>query len=298
MEVLRRPAEGRAWSCYRLVGDPSAQRDFAGGICDCDGRARRRGATRRFSRRSAGACRHDFRVASGAQSDSSGSQRQPWGPSGCVALRPAHGSLRASAWHGSPRGSQTHQRSYRRARLRPWYDRPAAVDLHGFHREWHGRDGRWSRFRGDSRQIRVVGADCLGRCVAGDTLASARERNLARPQHRRGARRAERCRLCLPAGGGPACEQGVAVVWSRPLDHRPFHRQTHTLARASIRSDTSARASCHLEHAPGHLCECFGALVSGEGRCAWPHQSWGSGGIRAECRRSVDDRVWRIQLGA
>ena len=40
MEVLRRPAEGRAWSGYRLMGNPSAEGDFAGGVRDRDGPAR------------------------------------------------------------------------------------------------------------------------------------------------------------------------------------------------------------------------------------------------------------------
>ncbi len=40
-----------------------------------------------------------------------------------------------------------HQRPHRRARLRPRNDRPAAVDLHGFHRQRHGRDDRRRRVR-------------------------------------------------------------------------------------------------------------------------------------------------------
>ena len=99
----------------------------------------------------------------------------------------------------------------------------------------------------------VVGADRARGRVAGDALASARERDLARPQHRGGARRAAGCRLRLPAGGGPAREQGAAAVRPRRLDDRPFHRQTHSPARASVRGHTSARAAGHLEHAPRRL---------------------------------------------
>ena len=41
-----------------------------------------------------------------------------------------------------------------------------------------------------------------------------------------------------------------------------------------------------------------GVLVTGERRRRWPHQSRRSRRLRAECRRRVDDRVRRIQLGA
>ena len=266
MEVLRRPAEGGSWPRRRLVDGPSAEGDPAGGVRDRDGRARRRRATRQSSRRSARVCRRDLRAASGAQPDSSGGQRQPRRPHRRMALRPAHRGLRAPAGHGAPRGSDAHQRPHRRARLRPRHDRAAAVDLHGFHRERHGRDDRRHRVRRDPRQVRVVGADRARGRVAGDALASARERDLARPQHRRGARRAAGCRLRLPAGGRPAREQGAAPVRPGRLDDRPFHRPAHSLARASVRSHASARAAGHLEHAPRRLRQRPRVLVTGERR--------------------------------
>src|SRR5204862_507415 len=146
-----------------------------------------------------------------------------------------------------PRGSDADQRPLRGARLRPRDDRPAAVDLHGFHRYRHGRDDRRCRVRRDPRPIRVVGADRARGHVAGDALASARERGLARPQHRGGARRAARCRLRLPAGGGPARQQGATAVRPRRLDNRPLHRPAHSLARASVRRHTSiATLLCRL----------------------------------------------------
>ncbi len=134
--------------------------------------------------------------------------------------------------------------------------------------------------------------------LAGDALASARECDLARPQHRRGARRAARCRLRLPAGGGRAREQGVAAVRPRRLDDRPFHRSTHAPARASVRRHSSARASAHLEPAPRRLGKRRRLLVPGERRRRWPHQSRGNHRLRAERHRRVGDRVRRIQLGA
>src|SRR5438093_499388 len=57
--------------------------------------------------------------------------------------------------------------------------------------------------RGDSLvgPLGFVGVVRVERRVAGDALAAARERGLARPQHRRGARRAARRRLRLPPRG-------------------------------------------------------------------------------------------------
>ncbi len=298
MEILRRPAQGGPRPCRRLVDRPPAARDPARGVRHRHGRACGRRAARQFSRRSARVGRRHLRAASSAHSDSLCGRRQPRRPHRRLALRPSHRGLRAPTGHGAPRGLDAHRRPHRRARLRPRHDRPAARNLHGFHRQRHGRDDRRSRVRRDPRQIRVVGAHRARGRVAGDALAATRERNLARPQHRRGAWRATGCRLRLPAGGGPAREQGTAAVRPGPVDDRPFHRQTHSLARASVRSHASARASRRLEHAPGRLRERPGVLATGERRRPWPHQSRGSRGLRAERRRRVDDRVRRIQLGA
>ena len=79
-------------------------------------------------------------------------------------------------------------RPHRRARLRPRHDRPAAVILDGLHRRRAGRDDRRARRGRGPVRVRVVGAARARRRVAGDALAAARERRLARPQHRRGAR--------------------------------------------------------------------------------------------------------------
>ncbi len=305
MEILRGPVEGGPCPRRRMVGRAPPRRDPAGGVRDRDGRARRRRATavewrsrRRCSRWSARICRRDLRAASGTQPDSSRDQRQPRRPHGRLALRPAHRGLRAPAGHGAPRGSDAHERPHRRARLRSRDDRSAAVDFHGFHRDRHDPDDRRCRVRRDPRQIRVVGAGRARRGVAGDALASPRERDLARPQHRRSARRAAGCRLCLPAGGGRAREQGIAAVRPRRLDDRPFHRQAHAPARAPVRGHTPARASPHLEPAPRRLGERRGVLVPGQRRRRWPPQSRRSRRLRAERHRRVGDRVRRIQLGA
>ena len=69
----------------------------------------------------------------------------------------------------------------------------------------------------------------LGGRLAGDALAAARERGLARPQHRRGARGAARRRLRLPAGRRSAGGQGAAAVRPGRLDDRPLRRPPHAL---------------------------------------------------------------------
>ena len=175
---------------------------------------------------------------------------------------------------------------------------PPLVDLHGFHRQRHGRDDRRYRLRRDPRQIRVVGADRARGRVAGDALAAARERDLVRPQHRGGARRAAGRRLRLPAGGGPAGEQGTAAVRPRRLDDRPLHRQTHPPARAAVRGHAAARASGHLERAPGGFRQRLVFWLLASAAAAGRISLGGGRRLRAERHRRVDDRVRRIQLGA
>ena len=60
--------------------------------------------------------------------------------------------------------------------------------------------------------------------IAGGLVAAARERGLARPQHRRGAQRRARRRLRVPARRRSAGQQGAADVRSGRLDDRPLHR--------------------------------------------------------------------------
>ncbi len=58
----------------------------------------------------------------------------------------------------------------------------------------------------DPAWIQMVGADRTCGGMAGDALAAARERGLARPQHGGGTQRAAGCRLRISAGGGSAGE--------------------------------------------------------------------------------------------
>ena len=169
----------------------------------------------------------------------------------------------APAGHGPPRGSEAHQRPHRRARLRPRHDRPAAVDLDGLHRRRPGRDDRRPRVgRRACSATRWWAPLAARRRLAGDALAAARERGLARPQHRRGARRAARRRLRLPPGRRSAGRQGAAPVRPGRLDDRPLHRPPHPAARAAVRGDPAARAAGALEHAAGRRRQRRGVLVA------------------------------------
>ncbi len=105
-------------------------------------------------------------------------------------VRPAHRGLRSPPGHGTPRGSEAHDGSDTRSRFRPRHDRPAAEHLGGLHRRRSGRDDRWPGVCRPALCIRLVGPDPPRRRVAQHALAPARERRLARPQHRRRPRRA------------------------------------------------------------------------------------------------------------
>ncbi len=298
MEVFRRPAQGGPRAGRRVVDHPGAARSPAGGVRDCDGRAGGRGAAPRFPGRSAGPRGRHLRAASGAQPDSPGAERQPRRPHRLLALRPAYRGLRAPAGYGAPGRSGADRRPHRGARFRPRHDRAAACHLDGFHRQRHGGDDRRFRVRRDPRPLRVVGAGAAGGRVAGHPLAAARERGLARPQHGGSARRAARCRLRLPPGGGPSRQQGTAALRPRRLDHRAFHRAPHPPARAAVRGHPPARAAGHLEPPDCGRDECAGVLGAGERGRRRSHQSRGGRGLCAERRRRVDDRVRRIHLGA
>ena len=111
-------------------------------------------------------------------------------------------------------------------------------------------------------RLRLVGAARAGRRLAGDALAAARERRLARPQHRRGARGPARRRLRLPAGGRSAGGQGAAAVRARRLDDRPVRRPAQRAARAAVRGDPAARALAGL----AACCSCWPPTRSCSGR--------------------------------
>ena len=298
MEVLRRAAPSGSWSGGGLVERAAAARHPARGLRHRHGRAGGRGAAWPSARRPARPCGRDLCAPAGAQPHSSGGQRQPGRPHRRLALRPAHRGLRAPAGHWASGRSNPDQRPYRGPRLRPGDDRAAAFHLHGLHRHRPGRDDRRGGIGRDPRPLRMVGAAAACGRLARDPLAAARERDLARPPNRGGARRAARRRLRLPPGGRSAGQQGVAPLRPRRLDHRPFHRPAHPPARAAIRRHPYARAPRPVEPAAGDLGQCAGVLAAGQRGGPWPHLAWGSGGLRAERGRGIDDRLRWIELVA
>ena len=97
----------------------------------------------------------------------------------------------------------------------------------------------------------------LGGAWLADALAAARERGLARPQHRRGAQRAARRRLRVPARGRSRAGEGAAPVRPRRLDDRSLRRAPHAPARAAVRGDAAAREA----GGRGACCSSLGANV-------------------------------------
>ena len=197
--------------------------------------------------------RHRLRPAPGSDTRPPGGQRQPGRPHRRLALRPADRGLRRPARHGASRGSRARRATWRwpgtsisgspgrRCRSR-WTSSPAA-----------GRADRRARLRRGAVRLRLVGAACARRRLARDALAAARERGLARPEHRGGPQRPARCRLRVSAGGGPAGGQGAAAVRAGGLDDRPVLARRHAAARAAVAGDATARAAGALECAARRL---------------------------------------------
>ena len=104
-----------------------------------------------------------------------------------------------------------------------------------------------------------------GRRVAGHALAAARERRLARPEHRGGPRGPAPRRLRLPAGGRSAGRQGAAALRAGGLGRRPLPRA----AGGGSSSCSGRRRAC--------------ASGPWSGACCWcsPPTSWCSGRWRA-----------------
>ena len=100
-------------------------------------------------------------------------------------------------------------------------------------------------------RLRLVGAARARRRLAGHPLAAAGERRVARSQHRRGAQRAARRRLRLPAGRRSARRQGAAPVRAGRLDGRPVHRPAHHAPPPPVRGDPAAREVGGVEPRPG-----------------------------------------------
>ncbi len=80
---------------------------------------------------------------------------------------------------------QAHERPDDGPRFRSRHQRAADVHLDGLHRGWAGGDGGGPRLGPGARRLRVVGAHLARGRMARHPLAAARERRLARPQHRR-----------------------------------------------------------------------------------------------------------------
>ena len=109
--------------------------------------------------------------------------------------------------------------------------------------------GRRPRLGAGARRLRVVGAAPARRRLARDALAAARERRLARPRDRGGARGAAPRGLRLPARGRPAGRQGAAPLRARGLDRRALPRAPAAPLRAALAGDAPARAPGALEPA-------------------------------------------------
>ena len=159
-----------------------------------------------------------------------------------------------------------------RARLRSRHDRPAAVVLDGLHRRRAGRHDRRPGRGGRALRVRVVGAARARRRMAGDALAAARERRLARSQHRRSAQRPARRRLRVSAGRRSAGQQGAAAVRPGRLDDRSIHRTAHAASPAAVRGDAPARAAARVEPAARHRRQRHRALGAGVGGRGRPHR--------------------------
>ena len=176
---------------------------------------------------------------------------------------------------------------------------PPLSYLGGLHRRRPGRARRRARLRGGAPRVCVVGADRSGRGVAGHALAAARERGLARPQHRRRAR-PRSATPTTPSGWRwirrprRSCGSSASPAWT--MDR--FVRAPHAPARAAVRSDAASREAGAVEPAARRGRQRRGVLVARRrGRQRQPDPRRG-GRVRAERRRRVDDRVRRTQLGA
>ena len=174
-------------------------------------------------------------------------------------------------------------RPHRRARLRPRHDRAAAVLRSRLHRRRDCGDDWGSRCGRSALRLRVVGAGRARRRLARHALVPARERRLARPQHRRSPQRAARRRLRVSAGRGSAGQQRAATVRPGRLDARSLHRAPHEASSAPVPRDPFTRASAALVLAAGHWRQRHRLLVSGHA----PRQPAASISAGSSCTRSA-----------
>ena len=245
--------------------------------------------------------RRRLRPAPGPDADPPGDRRQPRRPHRGLALRPADRRVRRArrAWATSRTRSSPSDLTVARDFDLGMTGPPLSISMDFIAGGLVEMIGGLASARRAGR-LRVVGAARARRRVARDALAAARERGLARPQHRRGARRAARRRLRVPARRRSAGGEGAAPVRARRLDDRPLRR---TAARACT-SCSTRRRGCASGRCCGACCSCSAPTSSCSGRSAnargrrqpRARRSWS---IFAQAAvGAVDDRVRRAQLGA
>ena len=121
--------------------------------------------------------------------------------------------------------------------------------------------------------------------VARDALAAARERRLARPEHRGGPRGPAPRRLRLPPGGRAARRQGAPALRAGGLDRRALPRAAQPALRAAVAGHAPARAARGLEPAAGACRERRGVLVDGQRRGRRHAAARSRGDLRERRRR-------------
>ena len=167
-----------------MVGRARIARTAAGAVRDRDGRAGRQRAARQFARHAAGRSRHGVRAAADHAAVPSCGRNEPRQPRRRMALRSVDHCVHHAARHGPSRRPAPDHRPRDGARFRSGNQRPADEHLDGLHRVGTGRDGWRVAVRRRAGSVRMVGADSARGCVAGDALAPARKRSVARSQYR------------------------------------------------------------------------------------------------------------------
>ena len=169
---------------------------------------------------------------------------------------------------------------------------PPLVDLDGLHRVRAGRVGRRARLGAACSLGYAWWAPLAARGrLARHALAAARERRLARPQHRRGSRGAAPRRLRLPPRGRPAGGEGAAAVRAGRLDGRALPRAPAPAAS----SCSGRRRGCASGRCCGACCSCSPRTSSCSGR--WPRRGGdgraarSAGWSRSRARRSSTSMI-------
>ena len=290
-----RPLATSWWVVLRPAGPAARAVRGRGGHAD------RRGAARRLARRPAHVRRHRVRVVPGAHAAAPGGERQPREPHGGVAQRPVDGRVRRGrrGW-GTSNGRSSPTTSRWRATSTSGITGPPLVDRDGLHRERPRRDGRRHRV-GDRARAASPGGRPLAprRRVGVDALVAARERGVARSQHRRGARRATARRLRVPARGRRARGQGAAALRACRVG---WSNGSRPVAGGST-SCSGARRGCARSRCSAASRSCWAPTSSCSGRSPTPSPTAAIGLAAvvvylADRDRHERDRVRRAELGA